>query len=453
MSLASTAPLLIGRAAELARLEAVLSAARARASAALVIHGGPGAGKTALLERAVSRAQGFRVLRAAAVQAETDVPYAGLHELVAPVLEERTRIPRPQRVALERAFALTELTGGDHRFAVGAALLSLLGAVAESDPVVCVIDDAQWLDPPTLEAVRFAARRVGREGLVLLLAARGEAEPEVELPGLERLAVAPLEHDAARQLVAARAGAHVATHVVERIVRSAGGIPLALVEIVTDLTEEELAGQIDFAEPLPPGASAVDLYAARVAGLPPGAQRALLIAAAAGDAPTSVVATALRRGGVALADLEVAERGRLVELAPGGVRFRHPLARAATYHAAGGPDRRAAHAAVAAALPLDDPRRPWHLAAAAAQPDDEVAAALENAAWCSADPVCRESQGQGLGSLNLAACHGCSLVAETSCESSNVLLDRVLVVGDDETPGYFGGLVTAIREEAARRNV
>jgi DNA-binding CsgD family transcriptional regulator len=377
--ISSTVPLLIGRDAELVRLDAVLSAVRAGESTALVLHGAPGAGKTALLDWSVSRAPEFRVLRAAGVQAETDIPYAGLHALVAPVLGERTRIPRPQRLALERAFALTEMTGGD-RFAVGAALLSLLGGVAEDGPVVCAVDDAQWLDGPTLEAVRFAARRVGHEGVVLLLAARGETAPEVDLAGVERLAVAPLEHAAARELVAERAGAPVAAQVAERIVRSAAGNALALVEILDGLGREQLAGRIDFTEPLPPGASALDLYAARVAALPAGARRALLVTAVAGDAPADVVAAALTRVGTALADLEVAERGLLVERLPGRVRFRHPLAQAATYHAAGGPDRRAAHAAVAAVLGADDPRRPWHLAAAATRPEEEVAAALEDAA-------------------------------------------------------------------------
>ncbi|WP_433203956.1 AAA family ATPase [Dactylosporangium sp. CS-047395] len=339
--------MLIGRSREQERLRALAEAARDGTGGALVLRGGPGIGKTALLDW-LAAASPIPVLRASGAEFEADLPFAGLSQLLRPVLNRLDLLPDPQRDALAGAFGLGPAAEAD-RLLVGFAVLSLL---AEAGPVLCLVDDAQWLDSVSADALRFAARRLGAEEVALVLATR----PPGAVPGVPVLDLDGLARADAELLL----GEGLDQAVRERLLSEAEGNPLALLEL-----------------PRTPGdgAGAVSerLRAAfhdQVAALPPPARAALLAVAASDSGDLAVV---LR---VATAeDLRPAEEARLVEVADGSVRFRHPLVRAAAYHGASLAERVAVHRALAAAL--DGDRRAWHLAAAATGPDEDVAAALE----------------------------------------------------------------------------
>src|SRR4051812_15223616 len=342
------AGMLVGRTAELARLRALAEGAAAGRSGVLVVTGEPGIGKTALL-RAAAEEAGVRVLRAAGVESESELPFAGLHELLRPVLELTGRLAERQARALRAALA----EGGEaDRFAVSAAVLSLL---AEAAPVLAVVDDAQWLDGASADALAFAARRLEAEGVALLVGLRaGAASP---LARFDELRLGPLPVADARAL-ATRSGAGD----VERAVQAAAGNPLAVVEL--------MAG----------GEPGERLFGPRLARLESGAATAVLVAALSDDASAEPVLAAAAALGVTLDDWEAAEEAGVVELEPGRVRFRHPLLRAAVQAAPRA--RRAAHRALAEALEArgEPDRAAWHRAAAAVAPDETVAAALEAAA-------------------------------------------------------------------------
>jgi DNA-binding CsgD family transcriptional regulator len=367
---------LVGREAERARLRSLIDDARDGRSGALLLHGEAGIGKTALLRWAVGAADGFRVLRARGMESESDIPYAGLAELVTPLLELLGDLPEVQAGALRSALALGPPTPGD-RFTVPAALLSLLARAAEERPLLAVIEDAQWLDEPSLEALLFVGRRLEAEGVAMLGALRdGTPVAAMQVPWLERLRIRPLPEGDARSLL----DASLAPAVAERLVATADGNPLALVEIPRLLSDAQRAGREPLSEPLRPGSQIERAFTAEVAALPEPAQRALLIASAADTRRLDVVQAALRACDLSLGSLAAAEAAGLVSLGSGEVEFRHPLLRATIYHAATAPERRAAHAALADTAGEDDARRAWHLAACAVAPDEEVAAALERAA-------------------------------------------------------------------------
>jgi DNA-binding CsgD family transcriptional regulator len=372
----SSTSLLIGRERELEHLRTLLGAAREGGPGALVIHGEPGSGKTTLLRSILAESDGFTVLRAEGVESESDLPYSGLAELLAPLQELRHRIPAPQRQALERALALSE-GGVRDRFAVGAATVSLLGAAAAQAPVLCTIDDAQCIDLASLEAIRFAARRLAGMGVVVIFVTRGDEEPAIDAAGLETLKIGPLAMPSAREIVFRAAKGRLDGPLVDRIIATAGGNPLALVEMTESLASDRLGAAV---EPLPPGGSAQELFAERIATLSDRTALALVVMAAAGDERAEIVGGALAHLGLEMADLEPAEELRLVEIENGRLAFRHPLVRSATYHRAAPPTRRRAHAAVAVVLPPGDPRLPWHRAAAAAAPDEDIASAMEETA-------------------------------------------------------------------------
>ena len=359
---------MVGRKDERARLKALLDAAREGRSGALLLHGPPGIGKTELLRDVISLAGDFRLLRARGMESESDIPFAGLAELVTPLLGLLDEIPSIQAVALRGALALGPATPAD-RFTVPAALLSLLARAADERPVLAIVDDTQWLDEPSLEAFLFAGRRLGQEGVAMIGAIRDDATA-LEVPWLDRLRVGPLGDGEARELL----DAAVAPGVADRLVATAAGNPLALLEIPGLLSAGQLAGREPLEDPLRPGTNVERAFAAAVEALPERARRALLLAAAASTRRLD----ALGRAGLSLADLEPAEAARIVVLAGGELEFRHPLLRSTVYHSAPLGERRAAHAALAAAT--DSAERAWHLAACAVAPDEEVAAELERAA-------------------------------------------------------------------------
>jgi hypothetical protein len=366
--------MLVGRTAECALIDRLLVGARQGDSGALVLRGEPGIGKTAMLRYAIQQAHGMLVLRAQGVESESELPFAGLYDLLRPLLDRLDRLPEPQVAALASALAIGPPVAGD-RFAVSAATLSLLAAAADDMPVLAVVDDAQWLDSSSAEALAFAARRLRAEQVVLMFGLRDTEVSVQALDGLGSLRLAGLGEDDAVRILAARQGP-VARPVVVQLVRATAGNPLALVELPTLLTAPQLAGQEPLDDPLPVGETVQRVFLRRVAKLPIEVRRALVAAAASDTVALGPIVQAITALGGALADLEAAETARLVKLEEGQVVFRHPLVRSAVYQNAPAPMRRAAHRALAEAVSDASERRAWHLAAAAVGPDEEIARGL-----------------------------------------------------------------------------
>jgi hypothetical protein len=368
---------LIGRTVERATLGRLLHAVRRADSRVLVLRGEPGVGKTALLDDAIGSARDLRVLRAVGVESEMELAFAALHQLCAPVLDRLRRLPGPQQAALRVAFGLSDGEAPD-RLLVGLAALSLLSEVAEERPLLCAVDDGQWLDEASAQALAFVARRLLAEPVAIVFVTR---EPIQALSGLPELVIDGLDDDAARRLLATGIRGPLDEQVRERIIAETRGNPLALLELPCGLTPAQLAG--GFALPdTPPLADRIEQsFLRRVRSLPPDSQRLLLTAAAEplGDVP--LLWRAAERLEVGPDAVAPAEAAGLIELG-GRVRFRHPLARAAIYRAAATYDRREAHRALAEATDPDaDPdRRAWHHAHSTARLDEAVAGELERSA-------------------------------------------------------------------------
>ena len=367
----------VGRTAECARIELLLDAARRGQSGAVVLRGEAGIGKSVLLRYAADRAAEMTVLEARGVESESELPFAGLSELLRPSLDHLDSLSGEQSAALRGALALGPSEASD-RFAVYTAVLGLLAATAEHAALLCLIDDAQWLDTASAEALLFAARRLEAEGVALLVAAREGEEAGFEARGLEDLHLGGLDHDAAAALLAVHAAEPPVPEVAERLARETAGNPLALVELSRLLSEGQLAGREPLGEPLPAGASAERSFQSRVGALSERARRALLLGAAEAGGDLGPILSAARALGVEASAFEEAEAAGLVAVAEARLFFSHPLVRSAAYSCASPAERRAAHRALAEAV--GDERRAWHLAAAAFGPDEEVARALEHAA-------------------------------------------------------------------------
>ena len=363
--------MLISREHECSVVDALLEAARRGASGSVVIGGEPGVGKTSLLRYALEQAGDMATVHIRAAEAERELTYAGLSLLVAHLGAPFDVLPEPQRRALETALRMRPPSPVD-RFATYAGLLGLLAATAEHQALLVAIDDAHWLDVSSAQALAFVARRLDHDGVALLLAARGE--PDWPVDTATPLEPAGLDRRAAGELVGA------APHVAERLCAATAGNPLALIELSRLLSAAQLGGVEPLPEPLPIGSDAAGAFGARIGALEPRTQRALLYAAADDRPPAAVLERALAEIGLSLADLEPAVRAGLVELDSEAVEFRHPLVRAAAYHQASQSERRAVHAALAAALDDQPERRAWHLAIATVDPDEDVAAQLERAA-------------------------------------------------------------------------
>ena len=370
---------MVGREREQRRLDALLDAARAGNSGVLVVRGEAGIGKTTLLDYAAERAGGMRMLRACGVQAEIGLAFAALDQLLRPVLGLLDALPARQAGAVRAALALSEAAEVD-RFAVYVATLALLAAAAEPGPLLALVDDAHWLDRSSAEALRFAGRRLEAEGIALVFAARDREPDEFAAPGFEELHLRGLDVDAAATVLQRR-GARVSRVAVARIAAETGGNPLAVIELGELLTPEQLAGEQPLPAPLAAGETAQRGFLRRVHLLSAGAQAALVVAASAGESELGPLLAALDSIGVGRHALNEVEAAGLLDLRGGRVAFEHPLLRSAVYGAADPSERRAAHRALADALgswPAD--RRAWHLAQAALGPDEDVAAALEQAA-------------------------------------------------------------------------
>ena len=369
-----------GRSAECRALDRLLESVRAGLSATLVLRGEAGVGKTALLDYVAERASGCRLARVASVESEMGFAFAVLMQLLRDVGSERIEeLPAPQRDALRRAFGLIDGPAPEG-FLVSLAALNLLCQVAEERPLVCLVDDAQWLDRESASALSFVARRLAAEGVAMLFAVR-EPSAEQELEGLPALVLGGLGDADARLLLDAAVPGGLDEEVRERFLAEANGNPLALLELPRGLTPAELAGGFGLPDECELSSRIEQTFLQRVQALPPDTQRALLVAAAEAVGDAAVIAQAAGRLGVGAAGLIPAEDAGLVELG-GRVRFRHPLVRSAAYRSATPNERRRAHEALASATdPERDPdRRAWHRAHAAAGADESVAAELERSA-------------------------------------------------------------------------
>ena len=362
-----------GRDRECAEIDALLDRARGGLAGALVLRGEPGVGKSALLRHAVDRASDATVVRATGVESEAEIEFSGLLEVARPLLGLLDLVPAGQAAALRVALGFEGGATPD-RFSVGAATLALFAAAADGQPLLVVVDDAQWVDRASLDAILFASRRLMADRVALLLATRTEG---LGAQGLTELSLAGLDAEAARAVVEASAGVHVSSVVVERLLAETGGNPLALSEMTTQLTSAQLQGRDPLEGPLPVTGLIERAFAARVDALPDRSRRALGVLAAAGAEPLPPVLAALDRLGLGESDLAPAEAAGLVELSPGSFAFRHPLLRSVAYHGVEPAFRREAHGALAAALEGGArERQAWHLASAALGPDDAAADAL-----------------------------------------------------------------------------
>jgi DNA-binding CsgD family transcriptional regulator len=374
-------PGFVGRARERDVLDGLLAKVRVGESEVLVIRGEAGIGKTALLRYAARQASGFRLAQLTGVEAEMELPFAGIHQLCATMLDKNDALPAPQRDALSVALGLTAGEVPD-RFLVGLAVLSLLSAMAEERPLLCLVEDAQWLDAASRQVLGLVARRVRAESLGIVVALRG---PGSDLPsdfdGLAELRLEGLPEPDARTLLASGVMGRLDTRVRDRIVAETRGNPLALLELSAHMSAAELAGGFDLpaAGELP--AHIEDHYLRRVAGLPEATQRLMLVAAAEPLGDAALVLRAGRKLDIDTGALAPAEAAELLEIGE-RVRFRHPLVRSAVYRVAPLGRRQRVHEVLAEVSDrhADADRRAWHRALAAAGPDENVAAELERSA-------------------------------------------------------------------------
>jgi DNA-binding CsgD family transcriptional regulator len=368
---------LLGRRGEREALGQLLGAARDACGGALVIHGEPGVGKTALLDDTTGAATGFRTVSAVGVEGEMEFPFAALLRICSPILGFAERLPELQREALEVAFGESAGPAPD-AFLIGLAVLGLLSEAAEEEPLLCVVDDAQWLDRPSAQSLTFAARRLLAEKIAFVF---GTRELDTALAALPGLHLEPLNHRDARDLLRSALPGRLDELVLDRIVVETGGNPLALLELPRGLTPPQLAGGFALPAALPLTAQIEESFARRLAGLPAQARRLLLLAAAEPTGDPALLWRAAQLQGIPEAAGQLLETHGLLTLTS-GVAFRHPLVRSAVYGAAEPDERREAHRVLAEAIDpdIDPDRRAWHRAQAAVTPDEEVAADLEQSA-------------------------------------------------------------------------
>jgi hypothetical protein len=340
----------LGRETECARIDALLEGARQGKGGTLVLRGEAGVGKSTLLEYARQEADGMTVLSARSVETEAELALAGLSQALWPILDLSEALPAPQRAALEAGLGRGPPLAPGDRFAVYAAVLSLLVAASEHSPVLLLADDAHWLDRSSAEALTFSARRLGEEGVALIFARREPHPGAFDPDDLPEMHLDGLEPAAAVQLLRQHVSAEISATMAEHLVDATGGNPLALIELPDVLTEAQLAGREALAEPLPVGPQIEGGFQRRIAGLSPRSQRALAVAAASGSNTTDELVPALRELGMSLGDLEPAEMSGLVAVNGSALTFPHPLARSAAYQASSSQERRAAHRALAEAL-------------------------------------------------------------------------------------------------------
>jgi DNA-binding CsgD family transcriptional regulator len=376
-----------GREPEQERLAVLLEEARGSAGGALVIRGQPGAGKTALLADLAGRAASdveptTRVLRTQGIESESPLPFAALQRLLRPVLPLLGHLPGPQATALRGAFGEADTPAAGDRFLIFLATLSLLAEAAEESPVLCIVDDAHWLDEASTAALLFVARRLGQERVALVFAARDGDVRRFDSGELPELVLGGIDAAAAALLLTDLGGVPVADDVRDRLMRQTGGNPLALVELPGSLSAAQLTGQQPLPADLPLTQGVQRVFLDRSRRLSAPAQTLLCVAAADDSTRVSVVRRAADLLGVGPEALTEAEESGLLTITGAEIGFRHPLVRSAVYQAAATHLRQQAHRALAQVLTAaqDADRRAWHLAAAVDEPDAEVVDALDDAA-------------------------------------------------------------------------
>jgi DNA-binding CsgD family transcriptional regulator len=378
MSSLGGAQRLRGRVSECATLRGLIATVKSGSSQVLVLRGEAGVGKTALLEFTAEMASGVRCLHVAGVQSDMELAFAGLQQLCAPLLNHHDELPEPQREALNVAFGRGVGSAPD-RFLVGLAVLSLMAAAADDRPLLCLIDDTQWLDQVSAQTLAFVARRLLAEPVGIVFAARDAGAQA--LAGLPELMIGGLSDADARDLLDSVVLGRIDARVRDRIVAETRGIPLALLEVPRNVSAAELSGGFGNLGVRRSAGQIEESYVHRVQSLPADTRKLLLVAAAEPVGDAALFLRVAARLGIAVDALGPAEAGGLIEFGP-RMRFHHPLVRSAAYRAADMADRRAIHRALADATdPQSDPdRRAWHAANAATGPDDAVAAELEASA-------------------------------------------------------------------------
>ena len=405
-----TAHELVGREVEQAQLAGLLASARHGISGVLVLEGEPGIGKSSLLSWAVEQASDLQVVRSAAVEPELELPYGALGHLLRPLHSATAGLDVGQAGALSAVFAAdgvaeeTPRSFQPDRFAVGAAALALLAYVAESGPLLVVMDDAHWLDQSSAEALVFVARRLLAEGIVILLSRR-PGEGNAALNALSTVVLTGLEPAAATALLMNAGGPRLSAERVKQLIKESNGNPLALAELPRLLAADELAGLVPAHQPLPIGERLTNAYASSFSQLPDRCRQAAAIVAMLSRPGLQLAERALHAADLSVSELAAAEDAGLIELASTGVSFRHPLARSAAAYSVPATWRRRGHSAVAQALAgavdvNQKIERAWHLAAASTGVSEETAAMLENAA---ADAVAQSGWGAAVPAYERAA--------------------------------------------------
>jgi DNA-binding CsgD family transcriptional regulator len=399
------------RRSERKALDQFVAAVRAGEGRALVVRGDPGVGKTVLLEYLAGRASGCRVERATGVQSEMELAFAGLHQLCAPLLGHAPSLPVPQREALQTAFGLSAGLPPD-RFLVGLAVLGLLSEAAGERPLICVVDDEQWLDRASAQALGFAARRLAADPVGLVFAARVPGE---DVAGLPELVVEGLAEDDALALLDSALTGPLDARVREQIIADANGNPLALLELPRGLTPAQLAGGFGLSGAVSLDGRIEDSFARQLAALPAQTRRLMQLAAADPSGDPVLVWRAAGRLAIAAGAADPAVDAGLMEFGA-RVRFRHPLVRSAAYRSASDQARQEAHGALADATDatVDPDRRAWHRARAAPGPDEDIAAELERSA----------GRAQARGGLAAAAAflqRAAQLTPEPGCRARRML--------------------------------
>ncbi|MFG1622489.1 AAA family ATPase [Kribbella sp. NPDC049227] len=422
-----------GRRSERATLDELISAVRSGEGRSLVLRGEAGVGKSALLGYAMTRASDLRVLQVVGVESEMELAFAALHQLCTPMLHRLDRLPAPQRDALATVFGLSN-TGPPDRFFVGLAVLSLLSELAEEGPLLCVVDDAQWLDRASAQVLGVVARRLMAEPIGVLFATR---QSGVELRALRELEVAGLRSDEARALLESAVRFGLDSSVRDRLVAETGGNPLALLELPRGLTVAQLAGGFGLLGAQALSGRIEDSFLARIGALPEPTRLLLLVAAAEPVGDPLLVWRAAERLGVGDSAAADAEAEELLVIGD-RVAFRHPLVRSAVYRSATPLDRRAVHSALAEVTDarVDADRRAWHLGTAAAGPDERVAAELERSS----------GRAQARGGLAAAAAflqRSVALTAELERRAERALTAAQVSLQAGELDAALGLLTTA----------
>ena len=374
--------MLYGRGDDCELLTHALIRAQGGASTALVLRGEAGVGKTALVHWLSHEASQMEIARlsCAGVESESDLAFSALHQLLRPAISAMPTLPRLQQEALNGALGLSGRRGVDP-FLVAVGALSLLGELAAESGLVCIVDDAQWLDPASMDVLRFVARRLDAEGIALIFAARDPDPATFDSPGIRSHRLEGLDHQAAGALLRDRA-AMISPEVERRLVEHHAGNPLAIIELAPLLTDAQLSGRDPLPDPMPMGGEVEHLYASRAAGLTAEAQRLLLLAAIADTDEVRLVVAAAAALGLSSERLEEAEVSGLISVDQGAITFKHPLVRSAIHQRSTFRERQQGHQAMAALLTdeTDVDRRAWHLVRAATGYDDELADLLEASA-------------------------------------------------------------------------